>query len=147
MLPYVCIDSMTYSHEMNVYYSLQTQDIFGTIQREWVFDRVERGLVKQQSAQSYMIAQQQNEWVETLVGYTEEDLRINSQGELFAPSEVLVTFNNPKLIDTAGPRKGLNTTYELRKSTPVEGLFGEVLHFDVMLVRSIDQSAELLEDA
>lgn len=85
---------------------------------------------------------QQNTWNDILTGYSEEDLRIDSKGNIHAPSEVLVTFNNPKRIDAAGPRVGLPTTYELRASSPVDGLFGETLHFDIMLVRSIDQEIE-----
>lgn len=146
MLPFACIDSISYSHEMRVYYSVQTQDIFGMVQRSWVYDRVERGTVKPRENQMYIVSDQ-NMWNETLIGQTEEDLRIDSSGNLYAPSEVLVTFVNPHLIETAGPRKGLNTTYELRSSMPVEGTFGEVLHFNVELVRSINQDMELSEDA
>jgi hypothetical protein len=146
MLPYACLDSVTYTHELRVYYSTQTQDlVYGTIERSWTLDRVERGRVLQKNSQMYSVAEQ-NTWNDTLTGQTEEDLRIDSQGNLHAPSEVLVTFLSPHYIDTAGPRKGLPTTYELRASSPVEGPFGEVLHFDIQLVRSIDQNIELAED-
>lgn len=147
MLPYSCLDSMTYSDELRVYYSTQSQDlVYGTVTRTWVFDRVERGKIKQSRSKMYSVSTQ-NTWDDVLVGQTEEDLRIDSAGNLYAPSEVLVTFAHPHLIDTSGPRKGLATTYELRASSPVEGPFGEVLHFDVELVRSIDQGVDLSEDA
>lgn len=147
MLPYSCIDSVTYGDELRVYYSTQTQDlVYGTIVRSWTLDRVERGSVKQARTRMYDVAQQ-NSWDDVWVGQTEEDLRIDSDGVLHAPSEVLVTFLVPQLIETSGPRKGLASTYELRASTPVEGPFGEVLHFDVQLVRSSDQNIELAEDA
>jgi hypothetical protein len=145
MLPYSCIDSMIYAHEMRVYYSVQTQDIFGKIQREWVYDRTERGMVRQINREMYMVSTT-NIWDDVLSGQSEEDLRIDSNGNLYPASEVLVTFIKPKLIETAGPRKGLNTTYELRKSTPVEGPFGEVMHFDIVLTRSTTQDIELSED-
>ena len=142
MLPYSCIDSVTYLHTMNVYYSVQTQDGYGRVARSWVFDRTERGFVK--GVTNYAVADQ-NSWNQTLKGMSEEDLRIDDEGLLYAPSEVLVTFVEPAFIETAGPRKGLPTTYELRGSTPVLGPFGEVLHFDIALVRSTDQAVEIEE--
>lgn len=142
MLPYSCLDSSLYTHEINVYYSVQSQDQYGRIAREWIFDRTERCLTKQANTQMYDVAQQ-NTWNDMLTGYSEEDLRINSQGDIYAPSEVLVTFVSPKRIETVGPRAGLATTYELRASDPVDGLFGEVLHFDIVLQRSIDQDVVL----
>lgn len=147
MLPYSCLDSVTYTDELRVYYSVQTQDIvYGNITRAWVFDHTESGSVAQSKSRMYSVSEQ-NTWDDVLVGQTEEDLRIDSQGVLHAPSEVLVTFTHPHLIDTAGPRKGLASTYELRASSPVDGPFGETIHFDVQLVRSIDQGVELSEDA
>lgn len=115
------------------------------VNRTWTYDRTERGFVKPMKNQMYLVAEQ-NMWNEVLRGHTEEDLRIDSFGNLYSPSEVLVTFVNPKFIETAGIRKGLNTTYELRSSVPIEGAFGEVLHFDIELVRSINQDVELSED-
>jgi hypothetical protein len=144
MLPYACIDSIMYTHEMRVYFSTQEQDEWGAIQREWTFDRTERGVVKQTQQQMYMVGEL-NSWNEYLVGHSEEDLRIDSNGNLYAPSEVLITFVNPPYIETEGPRRGLPTTFELRTSTPVEGPFGEVLHFDIQLVRSSNQDVILDE--
>ena len=146
MLPYSCLDSITYNDEVRVYFSVQTQDVYGRVERAWVFDRTERVLVKQRQPEMYQVSEL-NMWNDILLGHSEEDLRINSNGDLYAPSEVLVTFIKPKLIDTAGPRKGLNTTYELRASSPVEGAFGEVIHFDIQLVRSPDQDVVLSEDS
>lgn len=146
MLPYSCLDSITYTHVMRVYYSTQTQDPFGGISRTWTFDRTEAGLVKQTQRQMYLVGEQ-NTWNDMLEGVSEEDLRIDSNGNLYAPSEVLVTFVTPKMIDTAGPRMGLNTTYELRGSSPVEDAFGVTVHFDIQLARSIDQDVVLSEDS
>jgi hypothetical protein len=142
MLPYTCIDSVTYLHTFKVYYSTQSQDGYGRITRTWTFDRTERGFVK--AVTNYAV-DDRNSWNQTLKGVSEEDLRINEEGELFAPSEVLVTFIEPAFIETAGPRKGLPTTFELRGSNPVLGPFGEVLHFDIMLVRSADQAVDIEE--
>jgi hypothetical protein len=114
----------------------------GIIRRTWTFDRVERGLFTPTSKRMYSV-DTQNTWTDVLNGHTEEDLRIDSQGNLYAPSEVLVMFKSPQRIDTAGPRIGLPSTYELRGSTPIEGPFGEVLHFDAQLVRSIKQDQDV----
>lgn len=142
MLPYACLDSTTYTDELYVYYSTQTQDSFGTIQRSWTFDRLERGLFTQTMKRMYDV-DTQNTWRDILNGHTEEDLRIDNEGNLHSPSEVLIMFKNPERIETAGPRKGKPTTYELRGSSPVEGPFGEVLHFDTQLYRSITQDGQL----
>lgn len=145
MLPYACIDSVLYSNEMRVYYAVQSQDDYGRITRSWEFDRTERGLIRQSQRLMYQVSEQ-NTWNDILEGVSEEDLRIDSEGVLYAPSEVLITFVTPRLIDTAGPRRGLNTTYELRGSHPVEDAFGVVVHFDIQLARSGDQSVVLSED-
>jgi hypothetical protein len=145
MLPYACIDSIIFENEMRVYYSTQSQDTYGQITRLWEFDRLERGQVHQSQKNMYGIAER-NIWKDVLSGASEEDLRIDSEGNLYAPSEVLVTFVSPKFRDTAGPRKGLNTTYELLGSNPVEDAFGIVTHFNIVLSRSLDQGVFLSED-
>lgn len=145
MLPYSCIDSIMYDHTMNVYYANQSQDESGAIVRTWILDRTERGIVHK-GTNRYEVGQQLNTWNDTLIGQSEEDLRIDSDGDVHSPSEVLVTFVNPEFNDTVGPRSELRSTYELRGSTPVTGPFGEVLHFDILLVRSIAQNVLLEED-
>lgn len=145
MLPYACLDSVLYTHEIRVYYSTQSQDEYGRVARKWTFDRTERCITKQSNVQMYEVAQQ-NTWNDTLIGQSEEDLRIDSDGNIHAASEVLITFVTPKRIDTVGPRAGLATTYELRASSPIDGMFGEVLHFDIVLVRSIDQNVVSVND-
>lgn len=142
MLPYACLDSTTYTDELYVYYSTQTQNSYGEIVRTWQYDRLERGIFTPNLKRMYDVGIQ-NTWRDILDGHTEEDLRIDSEGNLHSPSEVLVMFKHPHRIETAGERKGLPTTYELRGSTPIEGPFGEVLHFDVQLFRSIDQSQDV----
>lgn len=144
MLPYACIDSILYTQEVKVYYSVQSQDAYGRIARTWQYDRTERVLTKQAIRNMYNV-NQQNTWNDMLSGFSEEDLRIDSDGNIYAPSEVLVTFVTPKRIDTAGPRANKPTAYELRSSDPVDGPFGETIHFDIALVRSIDQDV-ILDD-
>lgn len=80
----------------------------------------------------------------TLKGHSEEDLRIDSEGNIYGIQDVLVTISDPAVYkEVTGPRKGLNTLYEVRLSNPVIGVFGEVLHFDIALFRSADQSSTL----
>jgi hypothetical protein len=142
MLPYACLDSMSYTDELYVYYSTQSQTAMGIIRRTWTYDRIERGLFVPTLKRMYDV-DTQNTWRDILNGHTEEDLRIDSQGNLYAPSEVLVMFKYPSRIETAGVRKGKPTTYELRGSTPIEGPFGEVLHFDTQLFRSLKQEDDV----
>jgi hypothetical protein len=139
MLPYTCIDSILYTTEFSVYYSRQSQDEYGKVNRTWVLDRTERGYVK--TLTNHYGVDQQNVMRGEIRGKTEEDLRIDSDGNLYPVTEILVTITDPPIyIETAGPRKGLTTMYEVRTSTPVVGPFGEVLHFEITLARSIDQS-------
>lgn len=141
MLPYACLDSITYTDEFYVFYSTQAQDLYGAVTRSWKYDRTERGLFTSSLKRMYDV-DTQNTWKEVLDGHTEEDLRMDNEGELHAASEVLVMFKTPHRIETAGQRKGLPTMYELRGSAPIEGPFGEVLHFDAQLHRSITQTLE-----
>jgi hypothetical protein len=142
MLPYACVDSLSYTDEFHVFYSVQTQDLFGAMKRSWVYDRVDRGYFAPAKFRMYEVAQQ-NTWEEIYNGQTEEDVRIDSQGKLYSPSEIMIAFKTPKRIETAGPRKGLPTLFEIRGSVPVEGPFGEVLHFNTQIYRSIDQLQEI----
>jgi hypothetical protein len=125
---------------MRVYYSTETQDEYGTIIRSWTFDRTERCFIK--TVTNYAIGEF-NSWNQKLVGVSEEDLLIDDDGQLHAPSEVLITFDEPPYIEPAGPRKGLPTAFELHGSTPVLGAFGEALHFDISLSRSQNQAVQL----
>jgi hypothetical protein len=140
MLPYSCLDSLLYDTEFDVYVSKQSQDEYGAITREWVFDRNERGTVT--PVRSDYQVNNQNLQRGDLKGHSEEDLRIDANGNLYPITEILIAITHPPVyIETAGPRLGLPTLYELRQSTPIVGPFGEVLHFDILLVRSIDQSS------
>lgn len=146
MLPYSCLDSLDFGQEFAVYYSHEQQGLYGEIIRSWTFDRFERGDVNEKKSRMYDLENVRASWHDVLFCSTENDLRIDSDGNLYAPSEILVTIRNPAYRDTVGPRKGLHTTYEVRASSPVIGSFGEVVSFNVQLERSADQDTRLSED-
>ncbi len=136
MLPYTCLDSVLYSMELAVFYPTHSQNSIGEVVRSWQFDRLERCSVK--SKRNYYAVAQQNQLVEELVGQSEEDLRIDSDGIVHPISEILVFVNSPKVyFEIDKP-----TLFEVRKSTPILGAFQEVLHFDIELARSLDQSID-----
>jgi hypothetical protein len=150
MLPFNCVTDMQYPFQADIYYSFNTQDQFGTINRTWFFDR---------TIKCYLISKSINrdpeltpdllmKFKDDLTLRTPENIRIASNDDNFPLTEILVTnLRNQKeqlfWNEYGDEFAGVPTVFEVRTVTPVLDPFQNLDHYFVYIARSQNQSATL----
>lgn len=79
-----------------------------------------------------------------LIGRTRQDIRMSSLNEANALTNIVVsnitdTAGNEIYIETAGPRKGKSTIFEIATIQPFNGPFGGIEYYKIVLRRSENQ--------
>jgi len=88
-------------------------------------------------------------WVQDIIsGRTGSDPRVNPHGTMYPMTDLLITDivdekDSIIYLETAGPRSGLSSVFELAGVLPHVGPFGQVDYFKIVVKRSDDQSMEL----
>jgi hypothetical protein len=135
-----------YPMKADIYYPLITQNKYGQAQKEWVFDRTITcnatpvGGAGEEDLKPEIIMQYQNK----LVGRVKSDPRISSNGEQNAISNILIVNirnSGDSLIyrETAGPRIGRGTIYEVATVDPFTGPFQNIEYYKLVLRRTESQ--------
>ena len=89
-------------------------------------------------------------WVQDIIsGRTGIDPRKSSSGKLYSMTDVLITDimdekDSLIYLETAGPRSGLSSIFELAGVLPHVGPFGSADYFKVVIKRSDDQGTVLV---
>ena len=149
--------SVFFPMHCDVYYSVETQDNYGKMVKEWFFDRSEHCSI-------YSISDRSNDEnftfnaaskdiffkLETMLyGRTEKDLRKSSNGEYYPMSNILIQNirgleqDDSFFIETVGGYVGKPTIYEIKANQPYVGPFNRVDYFKIQLERS-DIQGELI---
>lgn len=144
-----CCNSTDFMYPMcaDVYYAIISQDQYGKISKQWVFDRTiacnaaPAGGAGTEEIDPKVFLQYENK----LIARTKDDLRISSREEQYAATNILIANvrdGNQNLIykETAGPRKGKGTIYEVATFQPFSGPFGNVESFKALWRRTENQS-------
>lgn len=135
-----------YPMTADIYYPIVEQGAYGDIQRQWMFDRAiacsftYAGVEYGEDVKPKVYITEQN----VLLGRAKEDICVSSQDELNAITNVLVTNItdrncNEIYTETAGPRKGKSTLFEIASIDPFVGPFGTVEYYKIVLKRSENQ--------
>lgn len=135
-----------YPMKADVYYPIITQNKYGQPQKEWVFDRTivcnatSVGGAGEEDLKPEIILQYQNK----LVARVKADPRISSNNEQNAISNILlvnIRDSGDFLIykETAGPRSGRGTIYEVATVDPFVGPFQNIEYYKVVLRRAESQ--------
>jgi hypothetical protein len=131
----------------DVYYPIITQTEYGQASKNWVFDRTIvlnatpiGGLGKEEMSPAAFL-----QYEDKLVGRVKKDIRISSNESSNAMTNVLVTnirtaSDNIIYKETAGPRSGRATFYELGTVEPLTGPFGSVEYFKLLLRKTENQT-------
>jgi hypothetical protein len=147
----VCNDGdFLYPLKADVYYPIVDQGAYGNIQKTWVMDRTTRcnfapaGTAWEEEVKPNPLI---NISV-TLLGRTPTDLRITSSNNKDSIVNVIVTNirtrnDQPVYIETAGPRSGRSTLFEVASSEPIVGPFGDIDYYKVVIRRSENQASDL----
>ena len=136
-----------YPMKADVYYPIITQNQYGQPNKNWVFDRTvvlnatPVGGAGTEEIKPAEFLQYENK----LVSRTKTDIRISSNDESYAIPNILVTnirSSNDILIykETAGPRSGRGTIYEIATLEPFTGPFGSTEYYKVLLRRTENQA-------
>lgn len=131
----------------DIYYPMINQSAYGQAKKEWVLDRTisinAEPLTRKaiQDMQPAVFLQLEGK----LIARTRKDPRVSSHEENNAITNILVTnlrFPNGDLIyrETAGPRAGRGTIYEIATIDPFVGGLQTIEYYQMLLRKSENQS-------
>jgi hypothetical protein len=144
-----CDDTTDFVYPMlaDVYYPIITQGPFGEILKEWVFDRtISCNATTVGGAGSEQIKPDMFlQYEDKLVVRSRGDLRIKSNLSQEATTNILVTnirLSHGQLIykETAGPRAGKGTIYEIGTLDPFTGPFNNIEYYKMLWRRTESQA-------
>jgi hypothetical protein len=144
-----CDDTTDFVYPMlaDVYYPIITQGPFGEILKEWVFDRtISCNATSVGGAGSEQIKPDMFlQYEDKLVVRSRGDIRIKSNLSQEATTNILVTnirLSHGQLIykETAGPRAGKGTIYEIGTLDPFTGPFNNIEYYKMLWRRTESQA-------
>lgn len=148
-----CLDSTLYNMFASVYYSTQEQNSFGSIDREWIFDKDVMCSVVPASSLSNAKALTPDVFMKyenVLIFRTPVDIRLRSNELPYPMTEILLTNIRNKsgevlFSESILEGKVVGTVYEITAIAPVFDAFDKIDHYKIMLTRSDNQDAVGLE--
>lgn len=134
----------------SIYYPIVEQGSYGNVKKQWIIDRVIAVNVNSQgSAMSEDVKPNVNITQDfVLVGRTKKDIRVSSKKAQTSITNVIVSNicdknGNSIYNETAGPRSGKSTIFEIAGQEPFMGPFGNVEYYKIMLRRSENQAVDI----
>jgi len=139
-----------YPLKADVFYPIVEQGAYGNVQKKWVLDRTIMcnfapvGTAGQEEVKpNPKINLDVN-----LLGRTKNDLRITSKDSRESITNVVITnirtqSDTPVYLETAGPRSGRSTIFEIASNEPIVGPFGDVEYYKLVVRRSENQASDL----
>jgi hypothetical protein len=136
-----------YPMKADIYYPIITQNSYGQANKEWVFDRTiicnatTIGGAGDVELKPEVFLQYDGK----LIARSKSDIRISSNDTDNAITNILIT-NIRSATDlviykeTAGPRTGRGTIYEVGTLEPFVGPFGEIEYFKMLWRRTENQT-------
>jgi hypothetical protein len=135
-----------YPLKADIYFSRSEQGPYGNIVKEWTLDKtVVCSFTPAGTAfKEELVANVDLKQDSLLFGRTRSDIRFTSLGDSKAMTDVIVTNLRDKdgveiYLETAGPRDGKSTLFEIATIQPFMGPFGKVEYYKIVLRRSENQ--------
>lgn len=134
----------------DVYYPIIEQGAYGNVEKTWMIDRSVAGnfitagsRIKEEVEPNISVTQNM-----ILISRVKSDLRKSSDGSLNAITNVVITNirdsqSNEIYVETAGPRAGKSTIFEIATLEPQVGPFGSIEYYNVVLRRSENQAVNV----
>jgi hypothetical protein len=131
----------------DIYFPILTQAEYGQPKKDWIYDRTiicnatPVGGLGTEDIKPEVFLQYENK----LIARTENDPRVSSNNINNATTNILVTnIRNaqdlPIYKETAGPRSGRGTIYEIATVEPFTGPFGNIEYYKMLWRRTENQT-------
>jgi hypothetical protein len=141
------VTDFMYPMKADIYFPILTQGEYGQPKKDWVYDRTivcnatPVGGLGTEDIKPETFLQYENK----LISRTQNDPRLSSNNVNNATTNILVTnirSANDSLIykETAGPRSGRGTIYEIATVEPFTGPFGSIEYYKMLWRRTENQT-------
>ena len=141
------VTDFMYPMKADVYFPILTQGEYGQPKKDWVYDRTiicnatPVGGLGTEDIKPEAFLQYENK----LIARTQNDPRLSSNNANNATTNILVTnvrdaSNNIIYKETAGPRSGRGTIYEIATVEPFTGPFGSTEYYKMLWRRTENQT-------
>lgn len=136
--------------QADVYYPIVEQGAYGNIKKQWIHNKTiachfsAAGLkAKEEVAPNPTITLDS-----TMIGRIKTDIRVSNLESGNSLTNVIITNIrdrncNELYIETAGPRAGKSTIFEVATQEPFTGLFGSIEHYKLVIRRSENQGVDV----
>lgn len=140
--------SLFFQMQCDIYYAIESQDLYGGIDKKWEYDMVEPcsfyTLSDKSNSSNFTYDDDRFYKLETMLyGRFQSDPRKSSTGQYFPLSHILVTNvrasgcnDESFFIETNGDYEGSPTVFELKTCQPFVGPFNTVEYYKIQLERS-----------
>lgn len=139
-----------YPLKADVYYPIIEQGAYGNVQKTWVIDRtITCNFAPAGTAWAEEVKPNPLINIEMiLLGRVKTDLRISSSKAKDSVVNVIITNirtrnDSPIYLETAGPRAGKSTIFEIASNEPIINAFGDVDYYKVVIRRSENQATDV----
>jgi hypothetical protein len=141
------VTDFIYPMKADIYYPIITQNNYGQANKEWVFDRtiVCNASTVGGAGDVELKPEVFLQYDGKLIARSKSDIRVSSNNTDNAITNILIT-NIRSATDlviykeTAGPRTGRGTIYEVGTLEPFVGPFGEIEYFKMLWRRTENQT-------
>ena len=133
----------------DVYYPIINQGQYNEVKKNWVFDKTIaiNAMPYSRKGMGEITPQVFLQYKDILISRVRTDIRVSSQGSLDALTNILVTnirSTEGEIIykESAGPRTGRGTIYEIASFDPHFAPYGNIDYYSIILRRSENQAVE-----
>jgi hypothetical protein len=133
-----------------IYYPKSEQTAFGNVTKQWNLDRkIACSFTPAGTAfKEEVVANIDLKQDALLIGRSRSDLRFSSLSQGHALTDIVITnitdtSGNELYVETAGPRSGKSTIFEIATIQPFSGPFGKVEYYKVIIRRSENQGTSV----
>jgi hypothetical protein len=134
----------------DIYYPIVDQGPYGNVQKTWIHDKtIACSFSSAGAAFKEDVKPNANITQDTIMlGRAKTDIRFSTNQDQNSITNVIVTNIKDKTlneiyVETAGPRAGKSTLFEVATVEPYTGPFGSVEYYRIVLRRSENQAADL----
>jgi hypothetical protein len=134
----------------DIYYPIVDQGAYGNVKKTWIHDRTiacnfnSAGTAWKEDIKPNANITQDS----VMLGRVKTDIRFSNEDAQNSITNIIVTNIkdrnlNEVFVETAGPRAGKSTLFEVATVEPFMGPFGSVEYYKVVVRRSENQAADL----